>query len=168
MITGSPRTLKEFHRKLDDWVEMNALSGEGTLEFAICRADGGGLIGDISLRITNVEAGQAEIGFSLHPGRQGKGYALEAASAFLEFGFGALKLHRIFGRCDARNAGSWKLMERLGMRREAHFREHALFKGEWDEEYYYAILNREWQARTGEQPPQELKTALNGWETGPL
>ncbi|TWI84719.1 acetyltransferase (GNAT) family protein [Roseibium hamelinense] len=93
-----PRTREEIHRKLDDWVEMNALSGEGTLGFAICRADGGGLIGDISLRITNAEAGQAEIGFSLHPGRQGKGYAFEAASAFLEFGFGTLKLFRSMRR----------------------------------------------------------------------
>ncbi|TWI84720.1 hypothetical protein JM93_03055 [Roseibium hamelinense] len=37
-------------------------------------------------------------------------------------------------------------MERLGMRREAHFKEHALFKGSWDEEYYYALLAREWAA----------------------
>ena len=62
----------------------------------------------------------------------------------LDFGFGQFNLHRIFGRCDARNTPPWRLMERLGMRREAHFREHAMFKGGWDEEFYYAMLSREW------------------------
>ncbi len=59
-------------------------------------------------------------------------------------GFGHFNLHRILGRCDARNRPSWQLMQRLGMRREAHFREHALFKGVWDEEFHYAMLAREW------------------------
>ncbi len=64
----------------------------------------------------------------------------------LELGFGRVDLHRIFARCDVGNAASWRLMERLGMRREAHFREHAIFKGRWDEEFHYALLQREWIA----------------------
>jgi len=39
---------------------------------------------------------------------------------------------------------SARVMERLGMRQEAHFREHAHFKGQWDEELFFAILDREW------------------------
>jgi RimJ/RimL family protein N-acetyltransferase len=57
-------------------------------------------------------------------------------------------------RCDVRNDPSWRLMERLGMRREAHFREHAIFKGEWDQEYIYAILRREWLGRNAAMPGQ--------------
>ncbi len=52
--------------------------------------------------------------------------------------------HRIFARCAARNESSAKLLKRLGMRLEAHYREHALFQGEWDEELHFAILDREW------------------------
>ena len=63
--------------------------------------------------------------------------------------FETYDLHRVYGRCDARNVGSWRVLEKLGMRREAHFREHALFKGDWDEEFYYAILQREWRERWG-------------------
>ena len=62
----------------------------------------------------------------------------------LTLAFRSLDIHRVFGRCDARNLPSARLMERLGMRREAHFRHHAMFKGQWDEELVYAILEHEW------------------------
>ena len=159
-----PRSLKDIHKKLDDWIPMTSLEGEGTCASAICLAEDGRLIGDVSLRVTDAEAGQAEIGFSLNPEFQGCGYAYEAASAYLQFGFEQRKLHRIFGRCDARNTGSWKLMERLGMRREAHFREHALFKGGWDEEFYYAILAREWRSYPDRALQMEAKPVLAGGE----
>jgi RimJ/RimL family protein N-acetyltransferase len=55
-------------------------------------------------------------------------------------------MHRIYARCHARNMASWKVMERLAMRREAHFREHVLVKGAWDEEFIYAILEDEWRS----------------------
>jgi RimJ/RimL family protein N-acetyltransferase len=54
-------------------------------------------------------------------------------------------MHRIYGRCDVRNHGSYKLMERMGMRREAHFIHNEIFKGEWGDEYIYAILEDEWR-----------------------
>lgn len=113
---------------------------------AVTLTQTGELIGDAVLMHRDTEARQAEIGFSFNPAFAGHGYATEAAAALLELGFGPLKLHRIFGRCDARNQPSWRVMERIGMRREAHFREHAIFKGDWDEEFYYAMLSAEWAA----------------------
>jgi RimJ/RimL family protein N-acetyltransferase len=62
----------------------------------------------------------------------------------LEIGFSEYDFHRIYGRCDARNVGSYRVMERLGMRREAHFVESEFFKGEWSDELFYAILQDEW------------------------
>ena len=56
--------------------------------------------------------------------------------------------HRIFARCGADNQRSAKLMKALGMRLEAHYREHALFQGDWDEELHFAILDREWRRGT--------------------
>jgi RimJ/RimL family protein N-acetyltransferase len=114
---------------------------------AVLRQDSGELIGDCCLHIKDVEARQAEIGYSFHPDHQGQGFAREAVVELLRFGFESLGLHRIYARCDARNTGSWRLVEALGMRREAHFREHALFKGGWDEEFYYAMLEDEWRNR---------------------
>lgn len=103
----------------------------------------GRVIGDLFFAIRDREARQGEIGFSFHPDFQGRGYASEAAGRLMRLGFETYGMHRIFGRCDARNAGSARLMERLGMRKEAHFREHAIFKGGWDEEFVFAILESE-------------------------
>ena len=114
---------------------------------AVETVDGGQLVGEVSLIWRSVEARQGELGWIFHPDHQGLGYATEATNALLDLGFGPADMHRIFARCDARNDPSWRLMERLGMRREAHFREHGLFKGLWDEEFYYAILRDEWLSR---------------------
>lgn len=107
-------------------------------------AGAGTLIGEVSLILRSLDARQGEIGWIFHPDYQGHGYATEAALALLDLAFKGGEIHRVMARCDARNTTSAKLMERLGMRREAHFREHALFKGEWDEEFVYAILETEW------------------------
>jgi RimJ/RimL family protein N-acetyltransferase len=120
---------------------------------AVDLATGGVLIGEVSLIWRSVDARQGELGWIFDPGFQGQGYATEAANAMLDLGFGPGDMHRITARCDVRNEASWRLMERIGMRREAHFREHAIFKGEWDEEFVYAILWQEWHAlRLGKLP----------------
>jgi RimJ/RimL family protein N-acetyltransferase len=107
----------------------------------------GALIGEVSLIWRSVEARQCELGWIFDPSYHGKGYATEAAKALLDLAFGPGDMHRAMARCDARNETSSRLMERLGMRREAHFREHTIVKGEWDEEFIYAILRREWLAQ---------------------
>ena len=108
------------------------------------------LIGEVSLIWRSVEARQGEVGWIFDPEYHGQGYATEAATAMLELAFGPGDIHRVSARCDVRNEASWRLMERLGMRREAHFREHAIFKGRWDEEFVYAVLWQEWQERRRE------------------
>jgi RimJ/RimL family protein N-acetyltransferase len=107
----------------------------------------GALIGEVSLIWRNVEARQGEVGWIFDPDYHGQGFATEAAQALLALAFGPGGMHRVVARCDVRNLSSWRLMERLGMRREAHFREHTIFKGEWDEEYIYAMLSQEWRDR---------------------
>jgi RimJ/RimL family protein N-acetyltransferase len=105
------------------------------------------MIGEVSLIWRDATNRQGEIGYIFNPDYHGRGYATEAAGALLQLGFEGLGLHRIYARCSAANTASWKVMERLGMRREAHFREHMFVKGAWDEELYYAILEEEWRRR---------------------
>ncbi len=62
-------------------------------------------------------------------------------------GFQTLGLHRIVARCDARNVASARVMERLGMRREALLVENEMVKDEWTDELVYALLDREWRHR---------------------
>jgi RimJ/RimL family protein N-acetyltransferase len=82
-----------------------------------------------------------EIGWVIAPDRQRRGYATEAARALLDFAFGALRCHRVIATCQPDNPASWRVMEKLGMRREAHFRQglHQA-SGEWWDEYFYALL----------------------------
>ena len=56
-------------------------------------------------------------------------------------------LHRVCGRLESRNAASARVLEKLGMRREAHLIENEWVKGEWQSESVYALLAREWEAR---------------------
>ena len=122
-----------------------AFSGEGDkILLGVERRDNSRLIGEVSLIWRNVADQQAEIGYILHPEAQGQGIATEAARAMLAFGFEDVGLHRIYARCDARNTASARVMQRLGMRQEAHFREHTHVKGRWDEELICAVLDREW------------------------
>ena len=102
------------------------------------------LIGQISLRWTDATAGQAELRFIFSPESRRQGFAAEAVSAAIGYGFDTFKFHRIFARCAGNNEPSARLLKGLGMRLEAHYREHALFQGEWDEELHFAVLDREW------------------------
>ncbi|MEO6881993.1 MAG: GNAT family N-acetyltransferase [Mycobacteriaceae bacterium] len=104
----------------------------------------GRVIGDVLLRWASGEHRQGEIGFVFDPDAGGRGYATEAVAAVLELAFSGVRLHRVFGQCDARNTASATLMTRLGMRREAHLRENEWVKGEWTDELVFGVLAPEW------------------------
>ncbi|PZS20442.1 MAG: GNAT family N-acetyltransferase [Pseudonocardiales bacterium] len=108
------------------------------------------LVGDVMLHWVSQAHAQGEIGYIIHPDHAGRGYATEVAAALLPLGFdtdGGLGLHRIFGRLDARNTASARVLERLGMRREAHLVQNEFVKGEWCDEAIYALLADEWFAQ---------------------
>jgi RimJ/RimL family protein N-acetyltransferase len=120
--------------------------GEGIALAVEVRATGR-FVGEVVLRLTSGESRQGEIGWSLHPDAQGKGYATEAARELLRLGFEDLGLHRIVAECDPRNEASIRVMERLGMRRESHHLESMWLKGEWVGSIEYAMLEAEWRQR---------------------
>lgn len=111
---------------------------------AIRDADGR-LIGTMYFKLASVDDKTAEIGWLLDPRFQGLGYAAEAAGLLLDLAFGELGLHRVYAELDPRNDASVALCLRLGMRHEAHFREHMWFKGDWADTGVYGILEYEWR-----------------------
>jgi RimJ/RimL family protein N-acetyltransferase len=115
------------------------------LTLAIVRKTDGAVMGHVSLRWTDATAGQGEIRFAIAPVFRRHGYCREAVRAVMDLAFGKYRLHRVFAVTAGNNEGSARLLKSLGMRLEAHYREHALFQGEWDEELHFAILSREWQ-----------------------
>ncbi len=118
--------------------------------FAIHHTGDDKVIGEVGIYLGPAPEYKAEIGFALHPEYQGRGYATEAARPLLEYAFVTCDLHRVTAMCDTRNAPSFKLMERLAMRREGHLLQSHLTGEVWQDEYLYALLRDEWAAQTGQ------------------
>jgi RimJ/RimL family protein N-acetyltransferase len=140
-----PRTEAEVRQALDNRIARAHERPETGLTFGVEVLGTGVLVGHISLTVEPHR--QGEIGFIFHPDHQGRGYATEAAAAVLAIAFEAYGLHRVFGRLEARNVASARVLEKLGMRREAHLRENEWIKGEWQSELVYAVLAREWRGQ---------------------
>jgi len=88
---------------------------------------------------------QAELGWVLDPAHTGHGYATEAVRELLRYCFQDLGVRRVTANCFLDNDTSWRLMERLGMRREQHAVQDSLHRsGRWLDTVAYAILDQEW------------------------
>jgi RimJ/RimL family protein N-acetyltransferase len=120
---------------------------DNILPVAVELASSGRLIGDFILHWNaNIHA-QGEIGGSVHPDLHGQGFAPEVYEELLRIAFRDFDLHRVIGRCDARNAASIRSLEKAGLHQEAHFVENEFVKGEWTSEVVLAVLQREWLVR---------------------
>ena len=141
-------TRETFGERLSILMGRTELLDEGdVLTLAIVPDGEGAVVGDVTLFWRSVEHQSGEVGFILHPDHRGRGYAREASIALLEMGFDQMKLHRMIGRLDGRNAASAKVLSGLGMRQEAHLIENEWVKGEWTDEMVFAMLEEEWRAR---------------------
>lgn len=90
---------------------------------------------------------EAGIGYLIDPARAGRGYATELGRALLALAFDELGVHRVTAGCYAENAASWRVMEKLGMRREQHgVRDSWHAERGWIDGYTYAMLAEEWRA----------------------
>ncbi|MET0271480.1 MAG: GNAT family N-acetyltransferase [Phenylobacterium sp.] len=102
------------------------------------------VIGSIRLAVSDPANRTGDFGYSFHSTYWRQGYATEAARALVDVGFRTLGLHRIWAECDPQNVGSWGVMEKLGMRREAHFLASKRVKREWRDRFLYAVLVDDW------------------------
>jgi RimJ/RimL family protein N-acetyltransferase len=110
-------------------------------QLAVADIDSDELLGDIAVHFLDDD--QIEIGFTVAPEYQRKSVAFEAVSRFLAYIFGDLKRHRVTATTDVKNKPSFRLLEKLGFRREAHFIQNIFFKGAWGDEFQYALLRSE-------------------------
>jgi len=111
----------------------------------------GKMIGHVYFnQVQPIESRTWILGYIFNNDYYGNGYATEACKGLLEYGFGNLCIHRVVAKCSPENEPSWKLLERLKMRREGHSIKCVTFKkiasGDpiWWDEYSYAILAEEW------------------------
>jgi RimJ/RimL family protein N-acetyltransferase len=144
-LYNEPRTLEESRELLGRKV-AGALLAEGDwVSAAVIERETGHFVGDVGVHWESEQHKTGEIGFIFDPAYQGRGYATEAARAVLDFAFDGMGFHRVIGRTEARNVASARVLEKLGMRLEAHLVENEWVKGEWSSELVYAMLEREWQ-----------------------
>ncbi|WP_340148335.1 GNAT family protein [Ruminiclostridium hungatei] len=114
----------------------------------MCLNDTKKLIGNIYLSEQNFDTW--ELGYVFNFDYHGKGYAIEAAKAMVEHAFKNYHARRIVAMCNPLNTSSWKLLEKLGMRREGHLIQNIYFKvnevGQptWADTYEYGMLISEW------------------------
>jgi RimJ/RimL family protein N-acetyltransferase len=146
-LTGCPDTLDGYR---DLFTRPDRLATTVMVEL-----HDGTIVGDFMFRrhdawaqtaVADQAAGrEVELGWVLDPAHTGRGYATEAVRELLRHSFEDLGAHRVTANCFAANEVSWRLMERLGMRREAHTRSDALHRtGKWLDSLGYGLLADEW------------------------
>ncbi len=147
-LYGGPLSPDETRSLLAQKAAGASWSREGDwLSVAAVERASGLTVGDISFRWVSERDRTAEIGFIFDPRHHGNGFATEAARALLDWAFTSAGFHRVIGRTEARNTASARVLEKLGMRLEAHFVENEWVKGEWQSELVYSVLEREWSDR---------------------
>ncbi|HEU0016070.1 MAG TPA: GNAT family protein [Longimicrobium sp.] len=119
------------------------------VQLAITLEDGGDVIGNVGLRRDGEAWPVADMGYELAPAHWGRGYAVEAGRALLDWGFGRWGLDRAHAHCIAENAASAAVLRRLGMRPEGTLRAHQLIKGRFYDVLLFGILREEWEAHGG-------------------
>jgi RimJ/RimL family protein N-acetyltransferase len=146
-ITRAPATLEEYRTQFE---------APDSLGRTIVVELDGEVIGDLMLKLDDAWAQaeiveearevQAELGWVLHPDQAGHGYATEAVRELIRLCFEGLRLRRVTANCFAGNEASWRLMDRVGMRRELYAVRESLHRsGEWLDGVGYALLADEWR-----------------------
>lgn len=106
----------EFLRNAEqEWNKQDQTS----YEFAILLNDVH--IGAVSADILNEERTLAELGWIVHKNYWGHGYGFEAAKQIIVFCKKELGIKRLVAHCDSENIGSYRTMEKLGMKRVASY-----------------------------------------------
>lgn len=117
--------------------------------WAVCLKENNKMIGNVYLSNCNFDTW--ELGYVFNSIYQRKGYATEATRVLIDDVFKNKKAHRVTAMCNPKNEPSWKLLERLGMRREGHLIKNIFFKKDkddqpiWSDTYEYGILFYEWR-----------------------
>ena len=136
-----PENIEETKAILENWILENSKENTQRFTFAIELKNDTQFIGLIGINLGRIKYKNAEVWFKFDTKFWGKGFATEALKEILNFGFNDLKLHRIEAGCAVENIGSIKVLEKVGMLREAHTRKLLPLKSGWSDNYGYAKLS---------------------------
>lgn len=135
MVWG-PNTERETREFLEVVTRLAATVPRREFELAVTHR--GELVGAAGIRLQGPR--DADVGYVLRRDVWGRGFATQAASALIRFGFDALGLHRIWATCDVENGASARVLAKAGMTHEGRLRGHMLRQGAWRDSLLFAIL----------------------------
>jgi ribosomal-protein-alanine N-acetyltransferase len=142
-VDWGPNTPDKTREVLESRLRNQLIWPRDEVDLAVELRDKQKVIGSIALWMVDRENGIAGCGYAFNRAYWNDGYATEASCAILRVAFGTLNLRCVLATCDVRNVGSWRVMEKIGMRRERTLERDVLQKGEWRDSYEYAILSSE-------------------------
>jgi CubicO group peptidase (beta-lactamase class C family)/RimJ/RimL family protein N-acetyltransferase len=140
----TPFSEEQARRFIDGLEDAHPDTPGEWFQFAVVERETATHVGDLAASVDAEDPTLARIGFTIAPASQRRGYAAEALIALLGYLIVDRGKRRVVADCDARNAASAALLARVGMRREAHHLQSGWWKGEWTDEYVYAVLATEW------------------------
>ncbi len=139
--TFIPVNIDEVYQFIDECAQ-EIDEEEAWFQLVIIHSESNSIIGDIGIH--NIDEAQVELGITIAPDYQHKGYATEALITVIDLLFQQLNKHRIIASVDPNNTASAKLFEKIGFRKEAHFVESFYHEGKWLDDVQYGLLNKEW------------------------
>lgn len=135
-----PNTLEDTHKFVAEMVQQTEANPRYKFDFAVCLKENELLIGGCGIRRETESSQVANLGWAINPEFQRNGYATEVARALIDYGFQKLNLSVIYATCDTRNAPSYKVMEKLGMKKVGFIKGTKEVKGYVRDSYRYEIL----------------------------
>lgn len=137
---GIPKDIEETKSIILPWIIENVSTESKSYTFAIDEKLTKNFIGLFGFKLSRNKYRRGEVWYKIHVNHWNKGYATEALSAIIDFGFDKLNLHRIEAGCAVNNLGSIKVLEKVGMIREGRGRKVLPLKSGWSDNFEYAIL----------------------------
>ena len=141
---GIPSTIKTTELLLTEWMKKQKPIPRISYIFCIELIETNQFIGLIALNLGKLNYKIAEAWYKINPAYWQKGYATEALAELLKFGFTTLGLHRIEAGCAVENKASIRVLEKVGMTREGRKRKILPIRGNWTDNYFYAMLDEDW------------------------
>lgn len=136
-------TIEDAETFIKEQADRSFGNSDEWVQYGIENKASGKLIGDCAIRLGH-DIRLGEIGITISPTEQKKGFAKETLLAILNFLFNLPGFHRVTETVDADNTASIRLLESIGFRQEGYFIENIFFKGKWGSEYQYAMLKGDW------------------------
>jgi len=142
-----PDTDEEVYRIVGELSKSWKLTQGVWNGLVICLSDDDTAVGEIVFRVEDWQHQRAELGYRLSDTVAGKGVCTQAAHLLINYLFHEIGFFKVAAKCDPRNIASYKVMEKLGFKREAFFKGHYLMGNEWTDQYDYGLLASEWKKK---------------------